>query len=90
MQVDADTDTNQMLTLRGDECLELDEVQSSLYTKLYNYFLSNPEQVWSVLLYLPTSPCIGQAYQGLESHHRMVFDKLGLESMSVSQLRMSP
>ena len=84
MQVDADADTNQMLTLRGDECLELDEVQSSLYTKLYNYFPSDPKLVRSVLLYLPTSLCISQAYQGLESHHCVVFNELGLEGASAS------
>ena len=33
-QVDAGADTNQTLTLRGNECLRLGEVQNGLYTKL--------------------------------------------------------
>ena len=33
-QVDAGADANQMLTLRGNECLRLGEVQNGLYTEL--------------------------------------------------------
>ena len=33
-QVDTGADANQTLTLRGDECLRLGEVQNGLYTEL--------------------------------------------------------
>ena len=89
-QVDAGADANQTLTLRGNECLRLGKVQNSLYTKLQDYFPSDPELDRSVLLYLPTSPYVGRTYQGLESHNRMVFDELGLESASASRLLTSP
>ena len=89
-QVDAGADANQTLTLRGNECLRLGKVQNGLYTKLQDYFPSDPELDRSVLLYLPTGPYVGRTYQGLESHNRAVFDESGLESASASRLLTSP
>ena len=89
-QVDAGADANQTLTLRGNECLRLGKVQNGLYTKLQDYFPSDPELDQSVLLYLPTSPYVGRTYQGLGSHNRAVFDESGLESASASRLLTSP
>ena len=49
---------SQMLSLKGNECLILVKVQKGLYTKVYDYSLSDPEHVRDILLNLPTSPCI--------------------------------
>ena len=89
-QVDAGADANQTLALRDNECLRLGKVQNGLYTKLQDYFPSDPELDQSVILYLPTSPYVGRTYQGLESHNRVVFDESGLESALASRLLTSP
>ena len=46
---------SQMPTPRGNKCLILVEVRKGLYTKVYNYFLSNSEHVRDILLDFLTS-----------------------------------
>ena len=55
-QVDAVA--SQMLTLRGNECLDFVEVQKGLYTKVCDYVLSNSEHVRDNLLDFLTSSCL--------------------------------
>ena len=54
--------TSQVLTLRGNKCLILVEVQKGLYTKVYDYFLSDSKHVRDNLLNFLTSPCLRQTH----------------------------
>ena len=56
MQVDAVA--SQMLTLRGNECLNFIEVRRGLYTRVYDYLTSDSEHVRDNLLDFPTSSCL--------------------------------
>ena len=60
MQVDAVA--SQMLTLRGNECLNFVKVQKGLYTKVRDYVPSDPEHIRDNLLDFPTSSCLRRTH----------------------------